>query len=66
LGDDELTFTFVRPDQDVGATKADLGRELSQVKQNLEWLRQDFRAFDAALPAQVRDSIVARRTQSTK
>jgi hypothetical protein len=63
LGDDELTFTFERPDQDVGATKAEFGRELPQVKQSLEWLRQDFRGFNALLPAQARERIVARRAR---
>jgi hypothetical protein len=63
LGDDELTFTFERPDQDVGATKADFDRELLHVKQSLEWLRQDFLRFNAALPAHVREKIVARRAR---
>jgi hypothetical protein len=43
----------------VPATKAEFDRELSQIQQSLEWLRQDCRGFNAPLPAQAREMIVA-------
>jgi hypothetical protein len=63
LGNDELTFIFERPDQDVPATKTQFDREVSQIRQSLEWLRQDFRAFNASLPAHAREKIVARKSR---
>jgi hypothetical protein len=63
LGNEELTFTFERPDQNVDAIKPEFDRELSQVRQSLEWLRQDFRGFNASLPAQAREKILARRAR---
>lgn len=60
LSNGELTFTYERPDQDVPATKVEFDRELSQIRQSLEWLRQDCRGFNASLSAQARENIVAR------
>src|ERR1035437_3103164 len=39
LGNNDLIFTYERPDQDVLATKGEFDRELSQIQQSLEWLR---------------------------
>ena len=63
FGNGELIFTYLRTDQDVLATKPEFDRELSQIKESLEWLRQDCRGFNATLSAQARDLIVARRTR---
>src|SRR5262249_44725376 len=38
-------------------------RELLQVQQSLEWLRQDCLGFNASLPARAREMVVARRTR---
>src|ERR1035438_7101244 len=45
LGDGELQFAYERPDQDVMATKAEVDREIQQVKESLNWLRNDFQTF---------------------
>jgi hypothetical protein len=63
LGNGELIFTYQRTDQDVLATQPEFDRELAQIKGSLEWLRQDCRGFNASLPAQARDLIMARRTR---
>jgi hypothetical protein len=63
LGNGELIFAYLRTDQNVLATKPEFNRELAQIKESLEWLRQDCRGFNATLPAAARDLIVARRTQ---
>jgi len=63
LGNEELTFTFERPDQNVDATKPEFDRELSQVRQSLEWLRQEFQGFNASLPSQAREKILARKAR---
>jgi hypothetical protein len=63
LGNGELIFTYLRTDQDVLATKPEFDRELAQIKESLEWLRQDCHRFNATLPAQARDLIVARKTR---
>jgi hypothetical protein len=63
LGADELTFTYERPDQNVAATKVEFDSELAQIKQSLDWLQQDCRGFNASLPAQAREMIVARRSR---
>jgi TIR domain len=61
IGDHELQFAYERPDQEVGATKAEFDREISQIEETLGWLRNDCRTFNAALPAQAREKIVARK-----
>jgi hypothetical protein len=63
LGHRELIFTYLRTDQNIVATKPEFDRELAQIKESLEWLRQNCLRFNATLPAQVRDLIVARRTR---
>jgi TIR domain len=63
LGSGELIFTYPRADQDVLATKPEFNRELAQIKESLEWLRQDCRGFNATVPALIRDLVVARRTR---
>lgn len=61
LGKEELTFTYERPDQDVSATKVEFEKELAQIKEALGWLGNDFRSFNASLPGQARDMILARK-----
>ena len=63
LGEAELTFAYERPNQDVAATKTEFDRELTQIRQNLDWLQQDCRRFNPTLAAQARDSITARKTR---
>jgi hypothetical protein len=63
LGEAELTFTYERPDQDVGATKVEFERELAQIKETLGWLQNDFRSLNASLPGLARDTILARKNR---
>jgi hypothetical protein len=63
LGDGELQFAYERPDQDVMATKAEVDREIQQVKESLNWLRNDFQTFNATLLAAARESIEARKSR---
>ena len=57
----ELVFTYERPDQDIPATKAEFDRELAQIRENLGWLANDCRSFNATLPGQARELLLARR-----
>jgi hypothetical protein len=66
LGNDELIFRYERPDQDIPATKVEFDRELSQIRQSLGWLRTDSRGFNASLPAQAREMIIARKMRLAK
>ena len=61
VGADELIFTYERPDQNVGATKVEVDREIEQVRQSLGWLEENCRGFNASLPAQARGKIAGRR-----
>lgn len=61
LHDGELRFAYERSDQDVMATKAEVDKEIRQIKESLEWLRQDCQAFNATLPAMAREGIEARK-----
>src|SRR5580704_10384326 len=63
LGKGELIFTYLRADQDVKATKVEFDKEIVQVKQSLDWLRQDCQRFNASLPTQARERIAARRAR---
>jgi len=63
LGKDELIFSYQRTDQDVKATKEELDKEIAQVKQSLDWLRQDCQKFNASLPTQARERILARKAR---
>jgi hypothetical protein len=65
LGDEELTFTFERPDQDIPSTKTEFDREVSQIRESLEWLRQDCQNFNATLPIVARQHIDSRRERLT-
>lgn len=59
----DLKFTYERPDQDVGATKVDFEKELAQVKLSLGWVESDVRTFNASLPAQARERLLARKAR---
>lgn len=63
LRDHELEFAYERPDQEVAATKTEFDRELSQIREALGWLRNDCQTFNASLPAQAREKIIARRAR---
>lgn len=63
VGDSELTITFVRPGQDVAATKVEFDRQLSLIKQYLGWLTDNCCTFNASLPAVVRQAITARKSR---
>ena len=63
LCDGELRFGYERPDQDVMATKAEVDREIQQVKESLDWLRRDCHAFNATLPQTARETIEARKSR---
>jgi hypothetical protein len=63
LGQDELTLTYERSDQDVAATKVEFEKELAQIRQTLGWLQQDFLGFDASLLARAREIIGARKAR---
>jgi len=47
LGKGELIFTYLRTDQDVEATKAEFDKEIAQIQESLDWLRQDCQRFSA-------------------
>ena len=61
LRNQELVFTYERPDQDVAASNAEFEQELAQVRQSLGWLANDCKTFNASLPAHARDLIAQRR-----
>jgi hypothetical protein len=63
VGDNELTITFVRPGQDVAATKVEFDRQLSLIKQYLIWLGDNCRTFNSSLPALARQTITARKSR---
>jgi hypothetical protein len=59
----ELRFVYERPDQDVAATKAEVDREIHQVGESLNWMRNDFRTFNAGLIVMAREAIEARKSR---
>jgi TIR domain len=63
LGEAELKMIFARPDQDVAVTKVEFDRELSLIKQYLEWLRENCRTFNLALATQALGQIESRRSR---
>ena len=63
LGDGEIRFAYERPDQDVAATKAEVDREIQQIKESLNWMRNDFQNFNTTLLTAARESIDARKSR---
>jgi hypothetical protein len=63
LADDELRFTFERPDQNVAATKTAFEEEFRRVKQYLGWLRENAHNFNQSLPNVARQWITERKTR---
>jgi len=59
----ELRFRFVRPGEDVAATKQDFDRELSLVKQYMGWLDQNARAFNESLLPLAHNLVAQRRSR---
>lgn len=63
VGDNELLISFVRPGQDVAATKVEFDRQLSLIRQYLGWLAENCRTFNLSLPALARQEITARKSR---
>jgi hypothetical protein len=63
LGDSELRITFVRPGQDVAATRPEFDRQLSLIKQHLGWLEENCRTLNQSLPVLARREITARKSR---
>ena len=59
----ELRFRFVRPGEDVAATKQAFDRELSLVKQYMGWLDQNARTFNESLLPLARNLVAQRRAR---
>jgi hypothetical protein len=47
----------------VKATKEEFDKEILQVKQSLDWLRQDCQRFNDTLPTQARERVASRRAR---
>jgi hypothetical protein len=62
----ELVFTFERLDHDAEAVKRDFERELGEVKEWIEWVRNDVKQFNDSLRIKAKQIIERRREKVLK
>lgn len=63
VGDSELVFSFSRPGSDVGSTKQDFDRQLSEVREYLGWGKADIDRFNIELRRLAHDELTRRATR---
>ncbi len=59
----ELVFSYERGDTNVAATKEQFERDLSTLRQYVEWVRHDSRRFNESLPPIALQRVAARQTR---
>ena len=63
IHDHDLIFSYERGDTNVAETKRQFERDLSTLKEYLEWVRRDVRTFNETLLPIARQSITARQAR---
>ena len=64
--DGELVFTYERLDHDAQAAKAEIERELAEVRKYLSWIQNDVAPFNESLRAKAKQRIERRREKLLK
>ena len=63
IGGQEVVISYERGDTNVAATKQEFDRDLSHIKQYLEWVRSDCQTFNASLPVLALQRVAARQVR---